>query len=95
MANLHNPLRIDVELENPETLEDVMALARAYEQRLTMAGDTPLRAPPGRSASYRASSKPLLLLRTTVVAANHLRKGFVVQDQLERFSANREHNQHT
>jgi hypothetical protein len=52
MANLHNPLRIDVELENPETLEDVMALARAYEQRLTMAGDTPLRAPPGRSASY-------------------------------------------
>jgi hypothetical protein len=57
-----------------------MALARAYKQRLTMAGDTPLHTPPGRSASYRASSKLLLLLRPAVAAVNHLRKGFVVQD---------------
>jgi hypothetical protein len=57
MTGLRNPLRTDVELENPETLKDATALAWAYEQCLTMAGDTPSRAPPGRSASYRASYK--------------------------------------
>jgi hypothetical protein len=31
-AGLRNPLKTDVEMEHPETLEDVMALAHAYEQ---------------------------------------------------------------
>jgi hypothetical protein len=39
-AGLRNPLKIDVELEQPATLHDVMALARAYEQRLAMTGDS-------------------------------------------------------
>jgi hypothetical protein len=30
-AGLRNPLKIDVELEQPATLDDAMALARAYE----------------------------------------------------------------
>jgi hypothetical protein len=32
-TGLRNPLKTDVELEHPATLEDAMALARAYEQR--------------------------------------------------------------
>jgi hypothetical protein len=31
MAVLRNRLKMDVELEHPTTLEDAMALARAYE----------------------------------------------------------------
>jgi hypothetical protein len=34
-AGLEDPLRIDVELQKPLTLEEVAALARAYERRLT------------------------------------------------------------
>jgi hypothetical protein len=33
---LHNPLKTDVVLEALTTLEDAMALARTYEQRLQM-----------------------------------------------------------
>jgi hypothetical protein len=36
---LRNPLKTDVELEQPTTLEEAMALAHAYEQRLAMADD--------------------------------------------------------
>jgi hypothetical protein len=43
-AGLRNPLKTDVELEQPATLDDAMALARAYEQRLAMTGDSPARA---------------------------------------------------
>jgi hypothetical protein len=35
-VGLGNPLKTDVELEHPASLEEAMALARAYEQRLSM-----------------------------------------------------------
>jgi hypothetical protein len=38
-AGLRDPLKTDVELEQPTTLEEAMALARAYEQRLAMPAD--------------------------------------------------------
>jgi hypothetical protein len=40
-AGLRNPLKTDVEFEQPATLDDGMALARAYENRLAMTVDTP------------------------------------------------------
>jgi hypothetical protein len=39
-AGLHDPLKIDVELEQPMTLEEAMTLARAYEHRLAIVADT-------------------------------------------------------
>jgi hypothetical protein len=48
-AGLGNPLRTDVELEHPATLDDVMALARIYEQQLTMSGDSTTRTSMARS----------------------------------------------
>jgi hypothetical protein len=55
-TGLGDPLRIDVELQRPVTLEDAMALSRAYERRNApvelppLAGRTMSR-PPARSAS--------------------------------------------
>jgi hypothetical protein len=40
-AGLRNPLKADVELEQPATLDDAMALALAYEHRLAMIEDSP------------------------------------------------------
>jgi hypothetical protein len=40
-AILRNPLNTNVELEQPATLDDAMALARAYENRLAMTADKP------------------------------------------------------
>jgi hypothetical protein len=60
-AGLRNPLKTDVELEHPKTLEDTMVVARAYEQRLVMTEDAPSRTP-GRSAPRPAGgTKPLAL----------------------------------
>jgi hypothetical protein len=42
-AGLRNPLKTDVELEQPATLDDAMVLARAYENRLAMTADMPSR----------------------------------------------------
>jgi hypothetical protein len=42
-VGLRNPLKTDVELEQPATLDDAMALARAYESRLAMTADMPAR----------------------------------------------------
>jgi hypothetical protein len=39
-VGLGNPLRTDVELEHPATLDDAMALACIYEQRLAMIEDS-------------------------------------------------------
>jgi hypothetical protein len=59
---IQNPLKTDVELEHPENLEDAMALARAYEQRLGMT-DNALGRTPGRYAPWAAAGpKPLALL---------------------------------
>jgi hypothetical protein len=69
-AGLHNPVRTEVELKHPATLQDVMALVRAYEQRLTMSGDTPPHAPTSRSSSYHAPSKPLLLPKPAATTGN-------------------------
>ncbi|XP_022680959.1 uncharacterized protein LOC111256735 [Setaria italica] len=38
-ANLLQPMSIDVEMHKPETLEDAMALARAYERRTQVVDD--------------------------------------------------------
>jgi hypothetical protein len=48
-AGLCNPLKTNVELEQPATLEEAMALARACEQRLAMPEDT----------ASRTSNKPV------------------------------------
>jgi hypothetical protein len=53
-AGLRNPLKTDIELENPATLEEAITLARTYEQRLSLQD----RATPARVAS---SPKHLLL----------------------------------
>jgi hypothetical protein len=45
-AGLGEPLKTDVELQQPDTLEDAVGLARAYERRATVAG------------SYNALSTP-------------------------------------
>jgi hypothetical protein len=52
---------MDVELENPATLEDAMVLARTYEQRLSMADDVSAPALPAKESAFRTPSKPLLL----------------------------------
>jgi hypothetical protein len=41
MADLCNPLKTDIELEQPAMLDDAMALTRAYENRLAMTADMP------------------------------------------------------
>jgi hypothetical protein len=38
-VNICNPLKMDVELEHPATLEDAIALVRTYEQCLTLVED--------------------------------------------------------
>jgi hypothetical protein len=60
-AGLRNPLRMNVELENPTTPEDAMALARTYEQRLSMVDDVPARLPPAKASAFCTPSKPLML----------------------------------
>jgi hypothetical protein len=52
MVGLRNSLRSDVELEHRATLEDAMALARIYEQRMAMSGDSPPRTASNRALSY-------------------------------------------
>jgi hypothetical protein len=63
-TGLDNPLKTDVELEHPTTLEDAMALTRTYEQRLANASSartTPHAcAVPVRTPS--APTKPMLLI---------------------------------
>lgn len=46
-AGLRNPLRMDVELQRPETLEDAMSLARSFERRLQIDDDDVQEAAPG------------------------------------------------
>jgi ferredoxin len=60
-AGLGNPLKTNVELEHPATLEDAMALARTYEQRLMdeSAGRNP---PPACAACMPQASSKLLPL---------------------------------
>jgi hypothetical protein len=66
-AGLHNPLKTDVELEHPENLEDAMALARAYKQRLVMTDDAPAQAL-GRYAPHAATGPKPLALPTSISA---------------------------
>jgi hypothetical protein len=74
-ASLHNPLKTDVELEHPETLEEAMALARAYEQRMASgsAGPSvptePLRLEPVTSSHQAAATS------CTPTATRHQRGG--------------------
>jgi hypothetical protein len=45
-AGLCNPLKTDIELEHPAMLEEAMALARAYEQWLSITDFPPARSSP-------------------------------------------------
>jgi len=54
-VGLRNPLRIDVELQRPKSLEDAMGLARAFERRLEIEDDSP---PPATRSSSRAAPPP-------------------------------------
>jgi hypothetical protein len=58
---LRNLLKTDVELEAPTTLEDAMALARTYEQRLHMGNDPALCSHQRSSGRAGAAAKPLAL----------------------------------
>jgi hypothetical protein len=60
-VGLRNPLRTDVELEHPATLEHAMVLTRIYEQRLAMTRDLPTCSTTNRTSSFRPVGKPLLL----------------------------------
>jgi len=60
-AGLRNPLRIDVEMQRPTTLEDAMGLARAFERRLQIDDDDDVRSPvrvPPRSAPSSSPRMP-------------------------------------
>jgi len=65
-GGLRNPLQTDVELQHPTTLDDAMALARAFERRLELDEDedsstsrVPTRTnPPIRSRALPATSAP-------------------------------------
>jgi hypothetical protein len=68
-------------LEHPETLEDAMALARAYEQRLVMKEDAPSRAPgryvprpPGGTKPLALPTPPATLTPGAPVAAPRLKR---------------------
>jgi hypothetical protein len=71
-AGLHNPLKTNVKLENPATLEVAMALARTYEQqRLSLQDDVPAHVSPlgcATPACVVSSPKPLLLPVPPLVA---------------------------
>jgi hypothetical protein len=60
-AGLDNPLHTDVELDYPATLDDAMALARIYEQQLTMSGDSTTRTYTTRSTTACTSPASKLL----------------------------------
>jgi hypothetical protein len=59
-AGLHNPLKTDIELEQPATLEEAMALAHAYEQCLSMTDNATSRTP-ARSAYSRQATNTVAL----------------------------------
>jgi hypothetical protein len=59
-AGLGNPLRTDMELKHPTTLDNAMALARIYEQRLALTGDSSACTYMVRSSPYWPPFKPLL-----------------------------------
>jgi hypothetical protein len=63
-AGLRNPLKTDVELEHPATLEEAIALARAYEQRMSMTKLSPTRSSPLQRSTPSCNlgtGQPLLL----------------------------------
>jgi hypothetical protein len=56
-AGLGDPLRVDVELHRPVSLEDAMGLARSYEHRnYTPDSTTPVGRPSSHTAVHRSSS---------------------------------------
>jgi hypothetical protein len=67
-ADLRNPLKTDVELEQPATLDDAMALARAYENRLAMTAGTPVHTIAHPHAGRTSPSTKVLALPTPVTS---------------------------
>lgn len=58
-TGLRNPLQTDVELQSPETLDDAMALARAFEHRLELEDDddqSASRVPPRSVSSHHVAA---------------------------------------
>jgi hypothetical protein len=68
MAGLRNPLKTDVELEQPATLDDAMALVRAYEHRLAMNEDTPARTATRPQAGRTTPTAKVLALPTPAIS---------------------------
>jgi len=62
-AGLQQPLSIDVELQKSETLEDAMALARAYERRQVLSADATTGN--NRTPTRSAQRPPASTLRTS------------------------------
>jgi hypothetical protein len=65
---LGNPLKTDVELEHPASLEEAMALARTYEQCLSMTELSPARPSPHSTPSRTLGFGRQLLLPTPTTA---------------------------
>ena len=79
-AGLGEPLRTDVELQTPETLQRAMHLARVYEQRLMHTGSST-----GQStAALEVPSKPAAptMARPTATTANRPRFRRLSPDEL-------------
>jgi hypothetical protein len=83
-AGLRNPLKTDVELEQPATLDDAMALTRAYENRLAMPADMPVhtiarphvgRTPPSTKVLALPAPATSSAAQGATPAAPHLRRG--------------------
>jgi hypothetical protein len=65
-TRLGNPLKTNVELEHPASLEEAIPLARAYKQRLSMTGLSPACPSPRSTPSYTPwAGRQLLLAPTT------------------------------
>jgi hypothetical protein len=67
IGGLGNPLKTDVELEHPTSLEEAMAFARAYKHRLSMTELSPAHPSPRYTSSHtpRSGWQLLLLAPTT------------------------------
>jgi hypothetical protein len=84
-AGLRNPLKTDVELEQPTTLDDAMALARAYESRMAMTADMPSRTI-GRPQAGRTQPSTKVLALPTPATASAAQGATPVAQRLRRLT---------
>jgi hypothetical protein len=88
-AGLQNSLCTDAELENPDTLDNAMALAWAYEQRLNLTDDVPAKHPSSRATPAHPSQKTLSLpaASSTVGAKESKATPTLMAPRLKRLTA--------